>query len=149
MYTVKHGFMCSECKLMVVYENMDKYKVLHLIIDLAKSIALLFLFGFAYLVFFQKMGIGIPCLFYNLSGYKCPGCGMTHALSEIWNGNYLEAWRYNALSITVLPIACIYLLYRSIRDNLNTGKEFYIWEYILLAILFIVVLLYGYIRNII
>ncbi|MFR5953682.1 MAG: DUF2752 domain-containing protein [Coprococcus sp.] len=35
--------------------------------------------------------MGIPCFFYKITGYKCPGCGMTHALSEIWNGNFRSA----------------------------------------------------------
>lgn len=129
-------------------ENREKYKVLHLIISLIKPIIVLLMLGFAYLFFFQRFEIGIPCLVYKLTGYKCPGCGMTHALSEVWNGNYLGAWRYNALSITVLPIVCIYLLYRSVKEQLGNGDGFYIWEYIILTILFVVVLFYGYIRNI-
>ena len=58
---------------------------------------------------------------------------MTHALSEIWNGNFRSAWEYNALSFTVLPIVCIYLLYRSVREAMGKAEGFYIWEYILLA----------------
>ena len=81
-------------------------------------------------------------MFKKLTGYKGPGCGMTHALSEIRKGNFISAWRYNALSITVFPIMCIYVLYRSLRENIGKGKEFYIWEYIMLAILLCTVLLY-------
>ena len=103
--------------------------------------------GFTYLYIFQKFKIGIPCLFYTLTGWKCPGCGMTHAISEIWNGDFESALEYNVLSLTVLPIVCIYLLYRSVRDALGKGEGFYIWEYIMLAVLFITVLFYGYIRN--
>lgn len=128
-------------------KNNEKYKVLHFIIGLLKTIIILFIFGLACLFIFQKFGLGIPCLFYKFTGYKCPGCGMTRALSEVWNGNYLHAWEYNALSITVLPIVCIYLLYRSIRENIGKGDGFYIWEYIFLTVLFIVIVLYGYIRN--
>ena len=95
----------------------------------------------------KKRLVGIPCFFYKITGYKCPGCGMTHALSEIWNGNFRSAWEYNALSFTVLPIVCIYLLYRSVREAMGKGEGFYIWEYILLAGLLIIALAYGYVRN--
>lgn len=129
-------------------DNNEKFNVLHLIIGLIKPIIVLLMLGFAYLLFFQRFEIGIPCLVYKITGYKCPGCGMTHALSEVWSGNYSDAWNYNALSITILPIVCIYLLYRSVREQMGKGDGFYIWEYIMLIILFVVVLLYGYIRNI-
>lgn len=128
-------------------KNKEKYEVLHRIILLLKPMVILGILGFGYLIFFQKFGKGIPCLIYELTGYRCPGCGMTHALAEVWNGNYAGAWKYNALSITVLPVMCIYLLYRSIREQLGKNDGFYIWEYILLAILFIIVFLYGYVRN--
>lgn len=128
--------------------NKKNNGILYIIVGLLKPILILIILGFIYLFVFQKFGVGIPCVFYKLTGYRCPGCGMTHALSEVWNGNYLYAWEYNILSITVLPIVCIYLLYRSIREQLGKGNGFYIWEYILLASIFIVVLLYGFIRNI-
>ena len=117
------------------------------VITVAKPIIILFILGFVYLFIFQKFDVGIPCFFYKITGYKCPGCGMTHALSEIWNGNFRSAWEYNALSFTVLPIVCIYLLYRSVREAMGKGEGFYIWEYILLAGLLIIALAYGYVRN--
>lgn len=128
-------------------KTKEKFVVLHCLFALLKPILVLLVLGATYLFIFQKIGIGIPCVFYELTGYKCPGCGMTHALSEIWNGNFYSAWEYNALCLTVLPIVCIYYLYRSIKENRRRGKEFYIWEYILLIILLVIVLLYGYIRN--
>ena len=128
-------------------KHQARHKIFYVIGQIAKPLFILLLLGFTYLYIFQKFKVGIPCLFYNLTGWKCPGCGMTHALSEIWNGNFENALEYNVLSLTVLPIVCIYLLYRSVRDALGKGEGFYIWEYIMLAVLFITVLFYGYIRN--
>ena len=128
-------------------KNRDWYDVLHLVIGFVKPIIILVLLGFIYLQVFQKFGVGIPCIFYKLTGYKCPGCGMTHALREVWNGNFQNAWEYNPLSVTVFPILCIYLLYRFQKEHFGKGDGFYIWEYILLALLFIVVVLFGYVRN--
>ena len=125
----------------------DGNRMVHIIISITRPILFLVILGFIYLLVFQKFGVGIPCVFRKLTGLKCPGCGMTHALSEIWNGNLKCAWEYNALSITVLPITCIYLCYRSIRESLRNGKEFYTWEYFFLAVLLGIVLIYGYVRN--
>ena len=96
------------------------------VVTVAKPIIILFILGFVYLFIFQKFDVGIPCFFY---------------------GNFRSAWEYNALSFTVLPIVCIYLLYRSVREAMGKGEGFYIWEYILLAGLLIIALAYGYVRN--
>lgn len=112
-----------------------------------KPILLLLALGGCYLLFFQTFGFGIPCLFHRMTGYQCPGCGMTHAIAEIGKGNYQRAMQYNALSLTVFPAVCLYLLYRFIWAEKKKRKEFFVWEYILLAILLMITLAYGYIRN--
>ena len=28
----------------------------------------------------QRLSIGIPCLFYQITGFYCPGCGVTRML---------------------------------------------------------------------
>ncbi|MCI5806821.1 MAG: DUF2752 domain-containing protein [Clostridium sp.] len=128
-------------------KGKDGYEITHTIIAIIKPILVLIILGFVYLFIYQKLGVGIPCLFRTITGWKCPGCGMTHAMSAIWNGDWKSAWEYNALSITVLPIVCIYLLYRWVREIRHKGEEFYIWEYIFLGVLFIIVIAYGYTRN--
>ena len=128
--------------------NSEKtYKYVHALIIFVKPIICILILGFLYLLFFQKFKFGMPCIFYKLTGYKCPGCGMTHAMAEIWEGNYISAMRYNALSLTVLPVVCIYLFYRYVRQVLKKREDFYIWEYIMLLFLLIVTLGYGCIRN--
>ena len=128
-------------------KSKEKCNVLPWFFTLIKPILVLLILGIVYLFIFQKIGIGIPCVFYELTGYQCPGCGMTHAMSEIWKGNFYGAWEYNALSVTALPIICIYYFYHSVKGEQGRDKEFYVWEYIFLIALFIVVLLYGFFRN--
>ena len=143
----------NHCNMRVVYlgdpllKSKDRYEFTHITLTILKPIVLLTILGFIYLFIFKKFNIGIPCVFRKLTGYICPGCGMTHALAEILNGNYKSAWEYNALSITALPIICVYLLYRWIKENLQKGDGFEIWEYLLLAVLFATALAYGFIRN--
>lgn len=39
------------------------------------------------------------CLFKNLTGFPCPGCGMGHSLIAAVQGNWRAAWRYHPLGI--------------------------------------------------
>lgn len=123
------------------------YKISLVFFKKIQPIVVILAIGFLYLFFFQKFGFGIPCIFNKLTGYKCPGCGMTRAMAEIWDGNFKVAMQYNALSLTVLPVVCIYLLYRFVRVKIKKREGVYIWEYFLLILLIITAVGYGYIRN--
>lgn len=46
-----------------------------------------------------------PCLFSAVFGVRCPGCGMTRAVSCAAHGRLREALRYNPLVVLVLPLA--------------------------------------------
>ncbi|MCP4036203.1 MAG: DUF2752 domain-containing protein [bacterium] len=50
-------------------------------------------------------GFGIPCLFRELSGFACPGCGMTRALLLASQQQWLEAWRMNPLLFPLFAFA--------------------------------------------
>lgn len=39
------------------------------------------------------------CVFHNVTGLPCPGCGMTRAFLAIGHGNVISAWKLNALSL--------------------------------------------------
>lgn len=103
--------------------------------------------GFLYLLFFRIFGFGIPCVFRLLTGYRCPGCGMTHAVAELSRGHFHAAMQENALCLTVLPVGCVYMLYRFIRVEIKKKEGFYVWEYFLMSVLLIIAVGYGYIRN--
>lgn len=67
-----------------------------------------------------RSGRGLPCLFRALTGWLCPGCGMTHALASLLRLNIREAFAWNAL----FPVYIVYLgwLFVSmIRRYVRTG----------------------------
>lgn len=43
------------------------------------------------------------CIFYVLTGYKCPGCGIQRAIHQLLNGNFVESIHQNALFYFALP----------------------------------------------
>jgi hypothetical protein len=43
------------------------------------------------------------CVYRNLFGIRCPGCGMMHAFCSILHGHFWAAWKYNPLVIAAFP----------------------------------------------
>jgi hypothetical protein len=46
------------------------------------------------------------CVFRNLFGISCPGCGMTRAFSALLHADLSAAMGYNRLVLVVFPILC-------------------------------------------
>jgi hypothetical protein len=44
------------------------------------------------------------CIFRNLTGWSCPGCGMIHAMLAMAQGQFGAAWNFNPASFLVAPI---------------------------------------------
>jgi hypothetical protein len=44
------------------------------------------------------------CLFRNLTGWECPGCGMTRAILCLLRGDLAAALHYNRLALIVFPL---------------------------------------------
>lgn len=51
----------------------------------ARVAALFVCAGLLYAVIVKILGRGIPCVFHDITGLKCPGCGMTHAMTALLN----------------------------------------------------------------
>ncbi len=100
-----------------------------------------------YVMFFTATDIGIPCAFHEITGMQCPGCGMTHALSSIIQGDFTEAFRYNALSLTICPMIVIYLLARALKYIKTGQEEFSFMEILFLIICLVICVLYFLFRN--
>ena len=59
------------------------------------------------------------CLFRNLFGISCLGCGMTRALSSVMHANIASAISYNQFVIVVFPLVFLTLL----RDLIVLGRR--------------------------
>jgi hypothetical protein len=60
----------------------------------------------------------VPCLFTAVLGVRCPGCGMTRAVSCAMHGRFKDAMRYNPLVVLVLPLAAFEWL-QFMREAIN------------------------------
>ena len=105
------------------------------------------LLGLAYALFIQCTGLGIPCVFRLVTGYRCPGCGMTHAAMALIHGQPKTAFRENPLSLSVVPLLLLYGAYRAEVYIRTARTDFRKWEIVFLGVLWVVVLLFWLLRN--
>ena len=48
------------------------------------------------------------CIFLQLTGFKCPGCGSQRAIHNLLNLNIISAIKHNALLVLSLPLLTLY-----------------------------------------
>ena len=112
--------------------------------------AMVALVGFLYYVLFRYFGFGIPCIFHQITGLSCPGCGLTRAFVAILSrGDFALALSYNAM----LPLYVAYGLWyvgtvtvRYIKGEDEVVQTGPAWVHILMLVLIVV---FGIVRNII
>lgn len=47
-------------------------------------------------------GLFLPCPFRALTGWWCPGCGLTRATHHLFHGEIVQALRYNLFVVVIL-----------------------------------------------
>ena len=65
--------------------------------------------GILYLkVISPALGFHIPCIFRHVTGFYCPGCGMTRASLAILEGDIYQSFRFNMLIFILLPLFILF-----------------------------------------
>lgn len=59
------------------------------------------------------------CLIKNISGYNCPGCGITRAIAAILKGKLVSAFSYNPLIIIIFPLIA-WLIFKELANSVYT-----------------------------
>jgi hypothetical protein len=90
------------------------------------------------------------CPVYTLTGYKCPGCGSQRAFYNLFQGNFMTAFRYNPLMFILVPYILLGIYVEYIANlsnesvlrlrNIFFGK----WAILVLAA---IIIAYTVIRN--
>lgn len=101
---------------------------------------------FLLIMILYMIDIKVPCIFHKITGFYCPGCGITRMFVEIFRLRFYEAFYYNELCFSYLILFIIYLLYYLISKLLNIkvikiSNKFY-------YVLIVITVLYGVLRNI-
>lgn len=90
----------------------------------------------------------LKCIFHEITGLHCPGCGVTRMISSILRLDFYQAFRYNPLVFILSPFLLIYgiiKLYEGMYDKLILNKRF---EKIIVTFVIILLVIFGILRNI-
>jgi len=104
------------------------------------ALTVLFLFEPGRYTFYPR------CLFHEVTGLLCPGCGSLRAVHQLLHGHVAAAFRLNALLMLAIP-AGVWLLLRRVTWNrknqiqLVAFKPAWLWTVLIIGILF------GVLRN--
>jgi hypothetical protein len=109
----------------------------------------LLLLGAVYVFAFEpgKTGIFPPCVFRQLTGLQCPGCGSTRALHQLLHGHLVAAFTFNPLFVIATPLLLYVLLkyttlsFRGITPKPNALPARYIY------LIFVVIVSFWILRN--
>jgi len=121
-----------------------KYRILKVI----KIYFLLIVLLIGYFFINKYTGFYIPCIFRLITGYKCPGCGITTCLFDLLQLKIDKAFHDNQLVFIYLPFIAVYFLYLTYLYIYD--KEDKILKKIPNWIIYIVLgitIIYGVIRN--
>lgn len=104
--------------------------------------------GIGYYIFYQKTGIGIPCLFHSVTGLYCPGCGITRVITYTVQGQFLTAMSYNHALFFLLPVLAVLFLSMMISYIKTGNKKLSSLQTFILCLIIIVLCSYALIKNI-
>lgn len=96
-------------------------------------------------ILYLKYGIAIPCIFNEITGLYCPGCGITRMVLSLLKGDIYQAFRYNPIIFIDIPIICISLIFEKCFKNKKNIKKI---TNIVYTILLIITIIFGVLRNI-
>ena len=87
------------------------------------------------------------CIFHQVTGYLCPGCGGLRAMHQLLHGHLENAWHFNALLVASLPLLTLWVavvLWRRQFHGQVPGQFRLAWFWSGLA----AILLFGILRNV-
>ena len=122
---------------------MDRKNILMIM----KKAVLVGIVGLGYAFFIQKTGYAIPCVFYKITGFYCPGCGVSRMCLSLLKGDIKAAFYANSMIMICIPILCLVGV-KSLFDKRKYRKikekqiDRILWGFI------IAFLIFGVMRNI-
>lgn len=116
--------------------RFNRRQIIYAIVILMVAIALLCV----YLLFDPTESRWFPqCIFYKLTGWKCAGCGSQRAIHAMLTGDFAEAWRQNALLMSILPLIVYMIWLEFVRKSRPILYARFYSRATILTIIFVVI----------
>ena len=111
------------------------------------SVAIILVTGISYLFFVRITGFAIPCFFRMITGYKCPGCGITSMFVHISKLQFKEAFYDNQFLFVTWPIILLEIIFdRFLKKKFEFAKKI---NCIILYVYIALLIFWGILRNVI
>lgn len=104
--------------------------------------------GCAYALFCRLTGFGIPCVFHRITGWQCPGCGVSRMCLSLLHGDLRAAWHYNAAILCLLPVFALIFGNIAVRYVRSGKARPDPWANVLLWLCAAALLVFGVLRNV-
>ena len=105
--------------------------------------------GLGYAAFIHLTGWALPCLFRQVTGLKCPGCGVTSMCLALLRLDFAAAFRWNPGLMVIAPflgVLIALLIAQYIRIGSWRPKR---WQTACLWAMLGYLLVWGVVRNVI
>lgn len=103
--------------------------------------------GGLYILFVIVTGLSLPCVFHEVFGVWCPGCGVSRMFLKIFKADFAGAYYENRFLFSTLPFllaASAFRIYQYIEQKPFKKTVWFIVVMIVYAAAFLV---YGVLRN--
>lgn len=104
--------------------------------------------GLLYALFVTATGLAIPCVFRLITGYLCPGCGVSGMCLRLLRLDLAGAWRHNPAIMALLPLGgavAVDLSVRYVRSGVARPGRF---SSAAMIFMIAVLVIFGFLRNI-
>ncbi len=103
--------------------------------------------GAAFVWFFDPTTAGFfpVCPLFRMTGFACPGCGLTRGFHALFHGDVLTALGFNAMLpfyaffFAYIFIAMLMIAVRGRYISFSIFKPYYVWGFLIIALAFSVV----------
>ena len=103
--------------------------------------------GLLYFLFVSLTGWGIPCPFRLVTGLKCPGCGITTLLVELFHFNFEAAFWANPLTFCLLPFFVALIVYLCVIYVRKGSLQLPNWMTGVVIAVVVLYVIFGVVRN--
>lgn len=112
-----------------------------------KAPAVFIVFGFFYFIWLLITDIRIPCIFYETTGFLCPGCGTTRMTMALLRFDFSAAMSYNGAVLIALPFLTVSYILETYRYVKSGCTKYTVFSKITVSLSCAVIFIYNIIRN--
>lgn len=116
--------------------------------SIVKPIAVILVIGFIYTVIHYTTGFSLFCPFNRFLGVYCPGCGISRMFFNLFEFDFLSAFKSNCVLFCVLPVLFVFFIWHSYRYVRYGKRGISKWENRALYFLIAVLIIFAVVRNI-